>query len=126
MKITSGKYEVHESGTVISFSNEPLTFHLAPDLRVKFNFSKDDNIEKSQITYAAITPQELDVQLINFNDGLDTGNLEPLLVGRLDNRELYLYFRVRSLRNMLSRTMDYCWYLGDIIQNTVNTGGQNG
>ena len=44
MKITTGNYEVFDSVTVISFEENPVTFHLADDLQIRLAFR--DEIEK--------------------------------------------------------------------------------
>ena len=44
MKITSRNYEMFESGTVISFEQEPVSFDLEIDLQIRLAFR--DNSEK--------------------------------------------------------------------------------
>jgi hypothetical protein len=113
MKIKSGNYEVFNSGTVISFEHEPVTFNLADDLQIRLAFKDDiDNKEGHCIEFNPISNSELEIILINFNNSLGTGNQVPLQVGTLNNKLLYLNFRVYTLNVNTNKTIHYCWYLG--------------
>lgn len=126
MKITAGEYEVLESGTVISFGIEPLTFHLAPDLIIRFVFLKDDLASENTVQYLAIDKATLEMRLVNFNSTLDTGTKEPIRIGYLNGRNLYLNFRTRTTDMRFSRTIDYTWYLGETFTANVQEVAQNG
>jgi hypothetical protein len=118
MKITSGNYEVFDTGTVISFEQEPVTFHLAADLQIRLAFR--DDLEKKddhRLEFNPISNNELEIILINFNNSLGTGNTVPLQVGTLNNKKLYLNFRVHTLNVKTNKTIHYCWYLGEEVQN---------
>jgi hypothetical protein len=118
MKITSGNYEVFDSGTVISFEQEPVTFHLATDLQIRLAF-RDDSEKKDEhrLEFNPISNNELEIILVNFNNSLGTGNTVPLQVGTLNNKLLYLNFRVYTLNVKTNKTIHYCWYLGEEVKN---------
>jgi len=118
MKITSGNYEVFDSGTVISFEQEPVTFHLAEDLKIRILF-RDDEEKKNEnrLEFNPVNDKELEIILINFNSSLGTGNTVPLQVGTLNNRNLYLNFRVYTLNVKTNKTIHFCWYLGEEVTN---------
>ncbi len=118
MKITSGNYEVFDTGTVISFEQEPVTFHLAADLQIRLAFR--DDIEKKdehRIEFNSISNSELGIILVNFNNSLGTGNTAPFEVGILNNKKLYLNFRVYTLNVKTNKTIHYSWYLGEEVKN---------
>jgi hypothetical protein len=117
MKITSGEYEIFESGTVINFEEEPITFELE-DLKVTLLFKDDSDKKKNHdLEFNPISPKELEIILINFNNPLGTGTKSPISIGRLNDRKLYLNFRVYdSLNKKSNKTIDYCWYLGKEVQ----------
>lgn len=118
MKITSGNYEVFDSGTVISFENESVKFHLAEDLIISIVFrDNSDNNNSHTLEFNSISSNELEIILVNFNNSLGTGNNTPIPVGILDNKKLYVLFRVYTLNTKANRTIHYCWYLGEEVQN---------
>ncbi len=118
MKIKSGNYEVFDAGTVISFELEPVTFYLADDLKIRLSFKDDiDKKEGHCMEFNPISNSELEIILINFNNSLGTGNTVPLQVGTLNNKLLYFNFRVFTLNVNTNKTIHYCWYLGEEVQN---------
>ncbi len=117
MKIKSGSYEVFDTGTVISFKQEPVTFQLAADLQVRLAFRDDIDNKDHSLEFKPISSQELEIHLINFNNSLGTGNTAPLLVGTLNNKRLYLNIRVHTLDVKTNKTIHYSWYLGEDVQN---------
>jgi hypothetical protein len=116
MKIKSGNYDIHSAGTVISYENEPVTFYLAVDLIVKLLFKDDDTKKEHAMEFNLIENHTLEILLINFNNSLGTGNTNPLRVGTLNNRYVYLNFRVHLLDIKTNRTVHYTWYLGEEVQ----------
>jgi hypothetical protein len=118
MKITSGNYEVFDTGTVISFELEPVTFHLADDLQVRLLFRDDlEKHEDHRLEFNPISNNILEIIIINFNNPLGTGNTTPLQIGIFNNKFLYLNFRVYTLNAKSNKTIHYCWYLGEEVQN---------
>jgi hypothetical protein len=118
MKITSGNYEVFNSGTVISFEQEPITFQLATDLKIRLAFRDEmEKKEEHRLEFNPISKNELEITLVNFNNSLGTGNTAPLLMGTLNNKKLYLNFRVYALTVTTNKTIHYSWYLGEEVNN---------
>ncbi|GAB3803520.1 hypothetical protein GCM10028819_33560 [Spirosoma humi] len=113
MKITSGPYEVLESGSVISFGDETLTFYLAEDFIITFKFLESDR-EKPLVSFDITDPGEITIQLENLHhkQGLGTGS--PLYMGKLNDKALYLSFRTYNYPNRKSDTiLHYTFYLGE-------------
>ena len=118
MKIKSGIMEIYDSGTVISFEQESVTFYLADDLQISLVFREDTaNKDEHSLEFNQISNNNLEILLINFNNSLGTGNTAPLLVGTLNNKQLFLNFRVHMLDLKSNKTIHYCWYLGKEVYN---------
>ncbi len=116
MKIlTANNYEVFESGTVISFRDEPVTFELAADLKIRFVFRGDQ--DSPETSFNAINPNELEIIFSNFNNPLGAGNTEPIQLGTLNNKALYLSYRILALVGAQGKTIHYSWYLREGVNN---------
>jgi hypothetical protein len=113
MRITSGEYEVLYSGTVIGVINEPIEFQFPEDkasIKIIIDFRNDTRIDKSPIEFNAINNKTLKLTLVNVND-LGSGNTNILELGNINNRKLYLNYRVYSIKE-ISKTIHYTFYLG--------------
>jgi len=108
---SSGDYDIIDSGTVISFGGESVIFRLPDNLIIRFAFLTDDSNNTHSIQYHQHSETDLEVRLFNFNNPLGTGNIEPIHIGNINNRPLFLNVRVHFLNASLSRTIHYTWYL---------------
>ena len=111
MKKYTTNYNILDSGTVISFNNESIYFDLAPDLKIFFSFLDEKENKEQRMDFNPISNNELEIKLINFNNSLGTGNTEPLQIANLNNKKVYLNYRVYSLDSKSNRTLHYTWYL---------------
>jgi hypothetical protein len=113
--IKSGSADVLGSGLVISYNRNPIEIESGTRERllIKFIFTEDDEQEQL-INPTSLTKEELELELVNFNNPVGSGTTEPLLLGELDERELYLNFRVYAL-NGADRTLHYTFYLGEEV-----------
>src|SRR6267378_2767895 len=99
IKIETGKFEVFETGTVISANNEPVDF-IFSGLTFRFIFQSDlgaptMRVEAQQFGTGG---NGLAITFINYDNSLGAGNKEPLKIGHLGGRELYLNYRIYSLQ----------------------------
>jgi hypothetical protein len=124
IKLTFGKdYDVFESGTIIQFNQESFLFELigsvdtGSSIKVEFRFSLNAESLDSKMNFEDGGLNHLILNLINFNNKIGQGNVEPLNIGTLDNRELFLSFRVTSGNEIFARTLDYTFYLGKVVNN---------
>lgn len=114
MKIKSGEYEVIFSGTVIGIDQEPIEFQFPEthaSLKIIIDFKDDPDIEGSPIKFDFPEDKSLKLTMINSKSKLGSGNTKLLEIGFLENRKLYLNYRVYSI-NDLSKTIHYTFYLG--------------
>jgi hypothetical protein len=117
MRIQAGEFEIIDSGTVISFNNEPLTFHLAADLRIRLSFRDDTDNKEHRMEFLQQSNKELEIVMINFNNSLGIGNTAPLALATLNNRRVYLNYRVYTLSGNSNRTIHFTWYLREEVKN---------
>ncbi len=112
--IKTGDNKVLESGSVISFGDNEVELELdffktTPATFLVFSFNADTkNTGTSMETAITESNKKLEVKLYNFESSLDAGNSEPMEIGLLDNKKVFLSFRVRKIGP--SRTIDYTFY----------------
>lgn len=121
MRITTGEYEVLDAGTVNSFNNEPITFHLAPTFKVTFSFETRRGVAGHRVDISLIDSGTAEFKLINLTDESEANSSEPLYMGMLEGKLLYLSFRAHKFKYSISRTITYTWYLK---QPPVNEQGE--
>lgn len=112
--IFSGELEVLESGSVLITKDSPLIIKLGadPEFKFSFYFEKNSNSERS-MKGTAIDKTELKFDLINFDDPLGCGLLEPVSIGTYKNRKLFLFFETSRMSEKSGRLFHYTFFLGD-------------
>ncbi|HCG8549714.1 TPA: hypothetical protein N2898_004599 [Vibrio parahaemolyticus] len=81
------------------------------DLSIKFLFENDGS--GSRYTGRAIGNTELELTLWNFNNSLGEGKLDPIPIGQLEGKKLFLSFYVNTLSEKENvRRFEYVLYLG--------------
>ncbi|MBI3520160.1 MAG: hypothetical protein HY062_12510 [Bacteroidetes bacterium] len=113
MKIKVGTYDAIFYGTVIGNENEPIDFLIAEEIGfiIRVVFKTDPQIKEATIKAEKFDKVGAQLNFINFNDGLPTGNSSPIQIGNLNGRELYLNYRVSSLTKG-GKSFDFTWLLG--------------
>ncbi len=119
MKITTGEsnYEIVDTGTIITFNDEPIKFELAQGVVVIIRFTQDANLKEQKMDFKIINNNELELLLTNFNSSLGTGNASPLPLAKIDNRQVYLNFMIYSLNEKSNKTIHYTWYKREEVNN---------
>ncbi|MFT4646263.1 MAG: hypothetical protein ACI8RP_001612 [Urechidicola sp.] len=118
MKITSGDYEVLYSGTVIGIINNPIEFQFTKkegSIKIIIVFKSDHSLKDSLTELNVVDEKTLEMVLINMDD-VGTGNTETMHLGTIQNRNLYINYRVYSIPQ-LSKTIHYTFYLGEEVAN---------
>ncbi|MBP6387148.1 MAG: hypothetical protein KA313_11065 [Pseudarcicella sp.] len=64
IKITTGEqnYEVLDTGTIITFKDEPINFELSPDIKIVVKFVQDKEIKEQKMDFRAVTNNELELR----------------------------------------------------------------
>lgn len=113
MKITTSKYELVHSGTIIQIEEGPINLVLPDkvegDYTIIFEFLNVPN-EKTVTKMIQVDKFNLKIQFINFNDKQNIGITEPMYLGTLEQRNLYLIYRVNDLVSK-SKMINYCFYV---------------
>ncbi|HNV30893.1 MAG TPA: hypothetical protein PKJ83_17230 [Cyclobacteriaceae bacterium] len=112
VKIESGAFEVYDTGTVISANNQPIDFFFS-GLTFRFVFKND--IAKPPMNVHAqqfgTSGNGLEITFVNYENSLGAGNKEPLKIGHIGGRELFLNYRIYSLQPGFDKLVHYTWYL---------------
>lgn len=117
------KIRVFESGTLIQYKQENLTFELKGEndtknpIQVEVRFVNDFEKKETRMFFENGGANHLIMNLENFDNKIGHGNIEPLRIGTLDNNELYFSFRVTSGNENFPRTFEYTFYLGEEVKN---------
>ncbi|MCF8276721.1 MAG: hypothetical protein K9J17_08305 [Flavobacteriales bacterium] len=118
MRITTGDLEIFESGTIISYGIDPITFHITEKIRIVFKFKIDSHQKAHQVRAEISQENEMTLEFTNFEEALGIGNTLPLELGTVKGRRLFLNYRIYSLADKsVGKTVHYTWYLGETVQN---------
>lgn len=117
MKIQIGEYDLYESGSLISGGGQPTEFFF-PNFSVQVKFENTENkSEQAMIFNLEEEHKRLVISLKNFTNTLGIENVEPIEVGKINNRKLYLQFRVYGMDNSENKLFHYTWLLEKEDQN---------
>ena len=128
MNISTTSYEVLDTGSIILPFGENLEFEIE-GLRYRISFSEEtEGAQKGQsrIIGALITEggnQLLSLNVINYN-ALFTSPSEPLEMGYLGGRKLYLFFSIVTISgdgSTKTRVFHYTWYKSKEVSNGTGT-----
>lgn len=118
INIKVGDLTLLDSGCIITPQGASVHFFIK-DLEYVFNFV-DKGEEKAQMKFISNNGKKLEIEMLNFNDIIGVGNINPLPMGKIDNKEIFLMFRVSMLKEG-GKTMQYSWYLKEQSEsNTAN------
>jgi len=110
MKIYTKDKEILDTGLIITFKNEPVIFELSENLKYTVILKDDATIEGQHVQPKVISNEELMLTLINFNNSLGAGNIEPLKLGVMDGKTIYLNFIVYAMSKEAQKTLQYTWF----------------
>ncbi|MDX2360372.1 MAG: hypothetical protein QNK23_06175 [Crocinitomicaceae bacterium] len=106
VKISTGNYEIIDSGTIVANSGESIVFEVS-SLTFIFEFRSDPNKPKSNISKEVDGDKSLKIILTNFNNSLGTRNTDPLSIGTVNNRQLFINFNVYFNSESVGPTFHY-------------------
>lgn len=102
MRIKVGQLDVYEAGTVLARYEETVDFYYE-NVRVSIEFRDDDETEKPNISTEFREENHLAVILKNFKSPLGHGLVDPLRIGTMGGRNLYLNFWIYTHGKAKSR-----------------------
>lgn len=108
-------YDIHETGSIISINKKPIDF-IFEDLTFRFIFEDDPSKEKNILRAEQLPDGQKGLNLFfsNFNEILGVGNSVPLPLGWIQNRNLYLNYRIYCLTPESDKLIHFTWYLGEV------------
>jgi len=110
IKTYIGNLEVIDTKIVHVTRNSNLSIKIE-NLSIIIEFLNDKN-EENKINREIISNTTLKIKCNNFNNSLGEGVLEPIEIGILDNKKMYLTFFVWTPNISLeNRIVNYCLYL---------------
>ena len=117
--VRSGPAEVIDSGTVISFSGNPISLNY-PELGIKivFEFKVGDESRGTYVDSGVPEPGTLLMSLYNFDDRFGAGTIKPMRIGKFEDRRLYVQLRVYTLQGSPDKTLQYTVYTGEEVSDS--------
>lgn len=109
---TSSGKDVIASGTVHTFGSENLEI-VRGELKFIFEFKNDSGTPRLQ--GEALSTTTLKLMLYNFDNPLGAGTNNPIEVGTLQNRKLYITFTVYAFNPSSVKTVHFTFFLGESI-----------
>jgi hypothetical protein len=110
MKISTGKFEIINSGTIVGNPNESIEFNFQT-LTFIIEFRKDSLKAESRIDKEAVDGKILKILLINFNSPLGTRSSIPISIGTIENRKLFLNLSAFSTSDATGHIFHYSFLL---------------
>ena len=114
MEIKLGEYTLVHSGLVIQIDSLPITIKLIDEIEGDytfiFNFSNETSEKGVASRFVTIDTHTLQINLINFNSIQNGGNTEPIDVGTLRKKPLFLSYRIFDLPNC-GKTIQFNFYI---------------
>ena len=107
LEIVSNGYNVLNSGSVFTFKQNDLEFSLNP-FKIVISFLNDDNV--SGVQTEIIDNNIFKIKLYNYNSSLGMGISEPIYVGTIAGKAVYLDFIVYSLTKDSSKNFNYTFF----------------
>lgn len=105
--IQMGDYELEGSGSIITTKESDIHFRIQ-DLEYVISFL-DEETTPAQLRIKSNNGKRLELELVNFNNPIGMGNINPFPMGRIGDKLLFIMIRVDSFENG-SKTLHYSWY----------------
>jgi hypothetical protein len=117
--LKSGPATVLTSGSATCFMGHPLTLQLDDplDLTVQFAFRTDPAVEDVAVEVTT-EPNAMTLLCTNFDAPDGRGSAQPVLVGELEHRLVFLHFRVFRYGRTEDRTVHFTLY--EVEKSAVN------
>jgi hypothetical protein len=110
VKAYAGNLEVIGEGNVHISEERPLKLLIGKDLEMEFNFISDSSTKKFNTSYRTEGKKWI-WELTNYDNPLGSGVLNPIEVGTLNSRKLFVsFFSWRPNTNSENRIVSYIVY----------------
>ena len=120
ISITSSGKEIFHTGNLITFGLGETKFdlhHNGEELSFIFEFIDNKAVDaKPKRTFEAISDTVGKLTFLNYKSSAGTFTIEPIYLGSIGKRELFLQYRIDDLQSN-SKIFFYTFYLGEAIDN---------
>jgi len=108
--VASEHHNILASGTVCTFRGDQLVVTFGPEngLGITLRFSEDESKKPRQV--ATAKDGMLDLELFNFTNVLGVGNTEPIEIGQVNVKKLFMNLRVYALTDSATKLVHYTIY----------------
>lgn len=117
MEIKIGEYLLVHSGLAIQIDSLPIIVKLKDEIEGDytfiFNFSIDSNEKGVSSLLTAIDTHTMQINLVNFDHTQNGGNTEPIEVGTLRKKPLFINYRVFDLSDC-GKTLQFNFYTKEV------------
>jgi len=110
VEISSGNYDVIDSGTIVANLAEPIEFKVS-NLKFIITFKSDIKQEKTTVEKEVLGTDTLKFTLINFNNSLGHRNNSSLSLGKYGSQKLFLNYGVYSISDTIGKIFHYTFFL---------------
>lgn len=114
MKIKCGEFEALDSGSVIGFENKPVEMRMdinGEECLFRFVFLEDLENKEERTEFTNVSSKELEIQIFNSISAFGMGTVEPIELGNINGKNLFLSYRVFTSSNSEEKLLHYTWYL---------------
>lgn len=114
MKIRTGDFDVYENGTIIAIKDKPIDFIIDPQTDFILRMVMESDSEDIKMRSKAELFEKNGVKIIftNYDNPLGSGNIDPIRIGTLGGKKLFLNYRIYPLEKSGSH-IHYTFLLGE-------------
>jgi hypothetical protein len=114
IKTKIGELDVYEKGSLINPNGENIEISLGSKSQflAEFKFTADKENKETRLEPYKLDKIGIGLNFMNFNNSLGTGNVNPIRVGWLESRNLFLNYRVFGINDDKGVIFEYTWLLG--------------
>ncbi len=122
IKIKVGELDVYEKGSLINPNGDNIEINIGSKFQflAEFKFTTDKENKETRLAPYELDKVGIGLNFINFINSLGTGNVNPIRVGWLEGRSLFLNYRVFGINNEQGVIFEYTWLLGKKVDDNGN------
>lgn len=113
--VSQGKKTLLTTVSIVLISGESVEIKIPPDIIIQLSFL--ENKEEKQSMSFSIENEKLKVVLKNFTNPLGSSTRNPIEIGTIDNKKLYMHFIIHAIGNDNEKTrlLNCSFFTEDVI-----------
>ena len=112
--ISTNNYDIISNGSILISSDQTIKFEIT-NLIFIFTFIDDfSNLTTRVDADVDASKKIMNLKFINFNNSLGTYNIEPINLGHIGEKQLFLNYRIcraKNLQDSKQILVHYTWFL---------------